>query len=75
MNMIIRLKYAYTTDNEGDTALNTIILVFGSKAQMRIEVNDTFYYIDWQLFNELKQKFEGLNLDAEKKIGVWKNEL
>ena len=40
------------------------VLVFGSEAQSWIEVSGTFYNTEWQSFDELALKFEGLNLDA-----------
>lgn len=40
------------------------ILTFGDEAQSWIEASGTFYNTDWQSFDELALKFEGLNLDV-----------
>lgn len=40
------------------------ILVFAGEAQAWIEASGTFYNTDWQPLEDLKIKFEGLNLDA-----------
>jgi len=40
------------------------VLTFHDEAQAWVVVSDTFYSTDWQPFDELTLKFEGLNLDT-----------
>jgi hypothetical protein len=40
------------------------VLTYHDEAQVWIEASETFYNTDWQPIDELKLKFEGLNLDT-----------